>query len=1584
MELVIEERGKSFGKVHHARIAEIHRHLKSASSREDAESLLALADALLTYSHSHALLKLTSKELLGWLEAFLDFLRRRDEEVMISSFQPENFGSSFLLVNTPDVPYLVDSLKNILQQLPQRAMVISHPVLTVQRSNGRLESLGKKTDSGTRESFMLVQFEGVRDLDTTAIEADIRRVLLVAQTVGRQRKDLEEKLGNLAQIAENQEQKDFVEWLLEGNFICFGYAAVEVSVTKNAVISSRLLEDPVGWLPESLVSRGKGPQKSLQLMTGAKEFFARKNHLVVDALDEESPIYQQDNLIYLGFRECSKTDHRLEHLFVGLFSQNSINELASYVPPLKNKLLAALSRQHVLDASYDYRKVIEIFNTFPKVEMFFLSGEELDRLVQSFVALQRQQSVKLVVTRSLSLRGVTLLVIMPRDYYSRDAVRRMEAYLHRFLSAEHISSRIIHFYSEYVSLHFRVVPHGDRVRIDVDALEKVLTDLSRPWDEKLRLLVLRGAISSSDSLLWHRFTNAFPHEYKDLIHPRFAVRDVRAIEQVLKTGAEGFDLWGPFHERHEFYRLQFYSLKESCLNELMPFLENLNLTVVDEVDFNIEIDERLVYVKSFSVRNSHPEAKSLSSQRDKLLKILVGLRNGTVEDDYLNRLMVLTELDWQEIDVFRAYRNYYFQLGNPFTKRRVAFALINNPQAALLLYRYFEARFQPNPTWQDPLRREEEALMPIRMQLSGALDKIQDINEDRILRSIFNLIDSTIRTNFFLRRDDPDYFLSFKISAIGIIDMPFPRPMYETYVHSATMEGIHLRGGKVARGGIRWSDRPDDFRTEVLGLMKTQMTKNALIVPVGSKGGFVVKTPFTTREEGGELSRQAYITLMRGLLDLVDNRVAGQVTRPKGVVVYDDADPYLVVAADKGTAHLPDTANSVSIAYNFWLGDAFASGGSVGYDHKKLGITARGTWECVKRHFRELGKNIQKEDFTAVGIGDMSGDVFGNGMLLSKHTRLLAAFNHVHIFLDPDPDPARSWRERKRLFDKPRSSWTDYNADLISTGGGIWERSSKDIPLSPAVRKWLGVRHATMEGEELIRCILVAEVELLWNGGIGTYVKSSLEKHTDVGDRANDNVRVNAAQIKAKVIGEGGNLGLTQAARIEYATAGGLINTDAIDNSAGVDTSDHEVNLKIFFQVLREAGVIKSDRTRNQQMQEVENDVCDKVLANNYTQSLCLSLDLLRCTADSDPFIDLTERLANAGLLDRQGESLPSRKELAARSQGYQRPELSILLAYSKMQLYQALLESDLPDQESARSFLKQYFPEKIQQRHSAHIKDHPLRREIIATMITNRLVDQAGCSFVNTLVRQAGATILGSVAAYLVFDEVLDGPAIRKQIAIADNKMPSARQYELLLSLEKALEGLCRQVAEQGLPMSLDKECAKNYRQRLITFRTHLQELLPGAEWQHCKDAAVVLVDEGFNKQMALDMASFRYLVGFLPAVHIAEMTGAELLAVTSAMGEMRQQLKISQVMACLSEYIPHDRWDRMALASLRSAFVKQVVKLSGIVVAEGRGTSAFLAAKRQRLDYFLSLVETLRASPPGSISPYVVLLRALEAVED
>ncbi|MBW2451423.1 MAG: NAD-glutamate dehydrogenase, partial [Deltaproteobacteria bacterium] len=1419
--------------------------------------------------------------------------------------------------------------------------------------------------------------------DLESLIQQVRETLDLVQVVSAERQFMQTRMQYLESLALNSDQADFVEWLQKGNFVSFGYARIEFSKTERST-SAKLLEGPHGWVPKNLYVNLSGKNTSNPLSGDLRKRLLRSNQFVVEYLDQISPLHRSEPLVYLGFRESLDEKTSCEHAFMGLFSQNSLNELTFNIPALRSKVQAALDRQHVLRDSYDYRKAVEIFNTFPKVSLFFLQDDELDRLVRSFVSLQRYQTVKIVVTRSLSLSDLTLLLIMPRNFYSRATVNRLETYLSRYFAAQRVDSRIIHFYSEYLSLHVRVVPSNDRVRIDVDRLEKMLTDRARPWNERLRKILNREYGGRVGGELWRKYHAGFPQEYRALIHHRYAVRDIRAFEKILQDEQEIFDLWGPFKERREFFRLQFYSLNESFLNELMPYLENLNLTVVDEVDFIIDVPDRKIYIKSFAIRNDQPNAKPLYPMRHALLNMIHGLRNGLIEDDFLNRLMVLTGLSWQEIDVFRAYRNYYFQLGNPFTKRRVAFALINNPKVAELLYRYFAARFRPNPDWNDPLDREEKAMMPVRLELAEALDQVNDINEDRILRSLFNLFDATVRTNFFLRRDQDEYFLSFKISAIGVIDMPLPRPMFETYVHSADMEGIHLRGGKVARGGIRWSDRPDDFRTEILGLMKTQMTKNSLIVPFGSKGGFVVKKPFETRDRGAELSKQAYKTLMRGLLDLVDNRISGELTHPDNLIVYDDFDPYLVVAADKGTAHLPDTANSVSSEYNFWLGDAFASGGSHGYDHKKLGITARGAWESVKTHFRERDKDIQSEDFTVIGIGDMSGDVFGNGMLLSKHIKLLAAFNHLHIFIDPNPDAATSWEERNRLFQLPRSTWADYNQELISPGGGVWLRSAKEIPLSTEIRAWLGVRYSSMDGEGLIRRILSAEAELLWNGGIGTYVKSTQEKHADVGDRTNDNVRINAAQLNVMVVGEGGNLGFTQKARIEFAQLGGQINTDAIDNSAGVDTSDHEVNLKIFFSGLQEKGVIKTAKTRNKLLLSVQEDICQRVLHNNYSQNLCLSLDLLRSKADIEPFIDVTDRLVNAGLLDRQGEYLPTRKELTARGVGFLRPELSILLSYSKMHIYQAMLESDLPDCESAERFLFGYFPGLICQRYKKYLENHPLRREIIATMITNRVVDQAGCSMFHNFERQTGASLSQGIAAYLVFDEIVQGDLFRKRIAEVNNQMASERQYELLLLLEATLSGLCQQVFEQKLPMAFDQDCIEDYRDRLQTFRIRLKDLLPKEEWQACSEDASVMIDEGFSEDHAQLLSASRFLPGFLPAVHIAETAGLDLFAVTEVMGALRQRLHLRMVIDSLDSFVAHDRWDRQAQVGLSSSFVRQFVSLSKSIITSGATVSNYLSERRQKVEIYLSMIETLRASPPNNISPYVVLLRALEALVD
>ncbi len=1582
MDVVIESHGQEFKLHFQNMLKELSALLEKEADEQDAAWLKCLAENLLVYSHSQTLLELPAEELLALLRKFLKFLSYRKTPISVAAFQASRHDQHYLLINLQDVPYLVDSLHMLFEELNERATIISHPILALERRAGKLVEMHRNAARGSYESVMLIAIDRSLEKDDPLLEK-IRQRLDLVKNVGCIQAELNDHLKSMLEVEDCRGQAAFIEWLRDGNFLCFGYAALDIRKQALGQALVTYAVEPLGLPCKALEKKEYRSGKVQKLTRNARLRLNRTDPILYEPLDYKSRLHRPEPLVYLGFKETLGKDHWREHAFIGLFSHASINALIVHVPPLREKVMQALQRQHIMANSYDFRKVIEIFNMFPKVELFFLEEKDLDLLVRSFVSLQRKQAVKLVVTRRLSLRDLTLLLIMPRTFYNVDTARRLESYLSRSLKAQRVDSRVVHFYSDYLSMHIRVVPQSRELSIDIDAMERVMTELAKPWSERLLQQLYRKFDTQRAKQIWPLYADGFSQEYKAMTHPRFAIRDVVTLEAILADGLERFDLWGPFLDQEEYFRLQFYSLKESYLNELMPFLENLGLTVVGEFDTNVEINGTNAYIKSFNVRCGCAAAKPITELRDTLLEVLTALRKGDVENDYLNQLVILTGLNWKQIDVFRAYRNYYFQIGNPFTKSRVAYALINNPRAAMLLYRYFEARFKPETRWTDPLRREEEALMPVRLELAEALNSVNDINEDRILRSLFNLIDSTIRTNFFLRCQDDDYFLAFKISAIGIIDMPFPRPLYETYVHSATMEGIHLRGGRVARGGIRWSDRPDDFRTEVLGLMKTQMTKNALIVPVGSKGGFVVKTSFETREEGAELSRRAYITLMRGLLDLVDNRVEGQIVHPEGIVVYDDADPYLVVAADKGTAHLPDTANSVSIDYGFWLNDAFASGGSQGYDHKKLGITARGAWECVKRHFREMGKDIQNEDFTVVGIGDMSGDVFGNGMLLSKHTRLLAAFDHRHIFLDPNPDAAVSWKERKRLFDLPRSSWADYNPELISAGGGVWPRSDKDIPLSPEIRKVLGMRHSSIDGEGLIQRILTADVELFWNGGVGTYVKASSESQEEAGDKANDAVRVNAGQIRARVVGEGGNLGFTQRARIEYALGGGRINTDAVDNSAGVDTSDHEVNLKIFMQTLHELDVVKTERTRNKILKEIQDDVCQKVLGNNYTQSLCLSLDQLRCEKDVDPFVDISARLVNAGLLDLQGEFLPERKELVVRDQGYVRAELAILMSYSKMHLFDALLNSDLPEQEAAQEILKDYFPELIGRRYHRFVGQHPLRREIIATMITNQVVDHAGCSFLNSLTRQTGATMVQGVQAYLLFDQVLGGREIRAQVFAADNKLPTERQYAILLQLQEALSGLCAQAVELALPIRLEQSCVDDYLEKLVQYRSHLKTLLSPEERRLCSEAEKTLRSEGFDRPGAETLSRLHNMDSFLPAVQIAKSTKSELFKVVDILNRLQVRLDFAYLLHSLAEVTTRNRWERMAQTSLRSDLRQRLVSLGRAIVASGQTPEAYLAERRRRFDYYQEMLNGLRSASTPGISVFTVLLHAMEGLE-
>ena len=1291
--------------------------------------------------------------------------------------------TTVLRTHTPDRPFIFDSLKNYLQKSGLRVYAAFHPIFTVRRQWERVVAFGDAQDEGSKESYCLFHIEPVASKERLRrIEHEVFSLLKAVflavddfKDMGRACRELQPRLrarrGDATEVAS---ARAFLEWLQDDNYIFMGtvsYAAgPDGALARVDETATGVFSDP-SLLPVVFPGVVEHVEEHLHPPQGDDRI------LDLDFCANASAIYHLEPIEDLTVREWAE-DGRLAGLtlLLGRFARGAFAQRADRIPLLKEKHDRILERCGALPSSHTWRETRATFNHFPKTDLFYAGVDDLERVVRRIVEVASDEEVVVESRRGAGYEA--LYVAFSKLRYSY----QIEAGLRR--AFEHAFGPVGFSTSVDCGPVTLLIFYFDQARLEhpVDAAEarRLTEPLVTDWEDRVATALEREFGEREGRRLFRRYVTPESRSglYREVTSPEQVPADLRqleALESRLEVAVTG--------TASDTALVQLCSVRPLDLTDTLKTMQNLGLTVTDELRIPLTLPEgRRCLLYRFGIEAPNERIAALAEGEQRFVEVLRALDEERATDDPLNGLILAAGLGWRDVEALRTLRNHLLQIRPHWNADTLNGVLVRNSQAAGALYRAFAARFEPAVAGD-----RGEAVAAADAAFTRALDSVRSLAEDEVLRALANLMRAVVRTNVFQRPERPVF--SVKVECRAVESMPSPRPLYEIYVHSRRLEGIHLRGGKVARGGIRWSDRHDDFRTEILGLMKTQMVKNSVIVPVGSKGGFVLKGDVPQRPALDEYLIDRYREFVSGLLDVTDNRVGGKVLHPPEVVRLDGDDPYLVVAADKGTAHLSDTANSVSAQYGFWLGDAFASGGSAGYDHKKMGITARGAWECVRHHFRNLGVDVQKDPVTVAGIGDMSGDVFGNGVLLSRSIKLVAAFDHRHIFIDPDPDPEASFKERERMFGLARSSWRDYDTKLLSAGGGVFDRSAKAIELSAEARRLLEIGDGAPSGEEVIRKILTARVDLLYNGGIGTYVKAESESHGQVGDRANDRVRVSGRELRARVVGEGGNLGLTQKGRLEYWAAGGRINTDAVDNSGGVDTSDHEVNIKILLDMLVKQGLVKGRAERNAILAEMTDDVARLVLADNAGQALALSLDGLRSQRRYEEFVALVDDMAGAGLLSRQDESVPAREELLAspeRERGLPRPLLCVLLGYSKMTAFQLLLETDFPDSPAGRPFLDGYFPRLLRERFAPKFEEHVLRREIVATAAVNYLVNRGGTLLLPRLEQGAKNGIGEAVLAWIEVDREAEAQPLRDRLLAAGR--PAAEEQAALVEIEDAL----------------------------------------------------------------------------------------------------------------------------------------------------------------------------------------------------
>ncbi|MCA9837863.1 MAG: NAD-glutamate dehydrogenase [Trueperaceae bacterium] len=1566
------------------RIALSKTKLSKTKSSKTKPDLAQFADLLYGKANKEFMASFDTETLFAIAVSAFRFLQQGNSDLSLRVYNPEyqteGWETSYTIIELrlKDRPFIVDSVRAAIARSGYELYHLLHPIIAIRRDEeGLLESFALEGESSEREAYELYFIDRIYDEEERAqLETRIRSVLtdviLATKDYSAMRHQLEnlgQYLHNLYNLALRKKQEDraeafveyasFLNWLDEDNFVFLGYREYEI-VSLDLSLHLQVVSDSgLGILSKSGSNYDK-PVALADLPEELRERVQGGRTLMVSKTNAESTVHRPVRMDYIGVKKLGENWSVIgEQRFIGLFTSKALATPVQHIPLLRLKLRQVLALDKAVPGSHDYKQITTIFNSMPRDGLFWAEVEQLHRDIRTIMSLEQERGVRLSIRPDPLGRGLSAMVMMSRDRFNAEVRRDIQSYLQNALEASHVDYQLAMGQDEsQTRLHFFFMTQKSQFDLDLIRLERDIAEFTRTWDDHLEDLLVASLGEVRAKQLLNKYLSAFDDSYRAEVGFATAPKDIEKFE-ALKQKEYLVDLINPLDEDEPVTQIRIYhQLKRLVLSEVMPLLENLGFIVLEQNAYSLTPLGLAMDV--FSVTDGQGKQLDLRSHGERLIEAIHALLYHEAENDPLNQLVLATNLNIRQVFMILAYRMYYVQLNATASRDFVSQTLLNYPEMAELLYAAFAAKFNPNFDG-DRLA----ALEQIKSDYDEALKAVPSLVEDTLLRRLFNLIEVSLRSNFYLNKP----VISFKLESQRVSSMPSPRPLYEIGVYGLDVEGTHLRGGKVARGGIRWSDRPDDFRTEVLGLMKTQMTKNAVIVPVGSKGGFIIKNAPRDRSLLKAYVETQYRSFISSLLDITDNIVGGVSVHPKELIVYDDFDPYLVVAADKGTATFSDLANSISAEYGFWLGDAFASGGSQGYDHKKEGITARGAWECVKRHFAEMKLDVMQDEFTAFGIGDMSGDVFGNGMLYTPKLKLLAAFNHLHIFLDPRPNAQLSFEERQRLFKLSRSSWTDYNESLISQGGGVFERTAKAIELSPEVQEMLGLTVKTLSGQELIRAILKMKVDLFWNGGIGTYVKASSEDHEDVGDSSNDAVRIDAPELQARVVGEGGNLGFTQLARIEYALAGGRINTDAIDNSAGVDMSDHEVNIKIMLQPLLSSGEL-SEVQRNRLLEQMTDEVSELVLADNYSQSLALALAEAQSRQDLNPFSELMDTLSKEGGLNQQVEFLPNRETLEARQEkelGLTRPELAILLAYSKMHTYAQLLASDLPDKSAYSRFLLHYFPQVLQKQYAATIQAHSLRREIIATQMTNTLTDLLGIAYLNQLQRIGSASFSRVVEISLDSLERFGFYDLIDHLAASD--LSQENRYQILLKL--------RQVVSDLSLYRLSHDLTIDHRD-LAQFQAKLKLLLPKREQKHYEKTTSQWLKQGVSADLAKQLVAFDYLVSSLGLFSLKQDLNASLETVAEVFYSIGESLQLGWWRDGLKELAAttHDKWEKRALQNQTAAFRKLQDDLSRLKISQ----PDVWQEKEGGLELYQQDLGEIRTGKQLTLASAEVMLRSLQ----